>query len=87
MEAGYNAKTKCYEIQTFNKFRKHDQVFISYGHHDNQKLFLEYGFTIPGNIYNYHQFSWSKLVQIWVLLLFLRRPNRGCMVLVEPKMM
>ncbi|XP_041353980.1 SET domain-containing protein 4-like isoform X2 [Gigantopelta aegis] len=64
MEAGHNAKTRCYEIKTFNKFKKHDQVFISYGYHDNQKLFLEYGFTIPGNTHNVHQFSWTELCNL-----------------------
>ncbi|ESO87310.1 hypothetical protein LOTGIDRAFT_210687 [Lottia gigantea] len=48
-EAKFNTINQCYEITTGNIFRKYDQVFISYGPHDNHKLFLEYGFILPNN--------------------------------------
>ncbi|XP_053312824.1 SET domain-containing protein 4 [Spea bombifrons] len=49
VEAAFNAKSRCYEIRTKVRCRKHDQVFICYGPHDNQRLLLEYGFVAAGN--------------------------------------
>lgn len=57
MRAGLNTKTACYEIVTEDSFQAHDQVFISYGPHDNTTLFLFYGFTLPTNVYNSVFFS------------------------------
>lgn len=36
-----------YELKTLRGFRKYEQIFISYGSHDNVTLFCEYGFFIP----------------------------------------
>lgn len=49
MEAGFNNETGCYEIRTLDNYKKYDQVFISYGSHDNYHLLMEYGFTLPDN--------------------------------------
>lgn len=49
VEAGYNQESGCYEIHTGDMYRKHSQVFISYGNHDNHHLLVEYGFTLPDN--------------------------------------
>ena len=49
MKAGYNEDTQCYEIVTFDHYKKGEQVFINYGPHDNRTLLLEYGFFIPDN--------------------------------------
>lgn len=38
-----------FEIVTNNTYEPGDQVFISYGSHDNKKLFLEYGFVLADN--------------------------------------
>ncbi|XP_077539514.1 SET domain-containing protein 4 isoform X2 [Haemaphysalis longicornis] len=38
-----------FEIVTNNSYEPGDQVFISYGSHDNKKLFLEYGFVLADN--------------------------------------
>lgn len=38
-----------FEILTNNTYEPGDQVFISYGSHDNRKLFLEYGFVLADN--------------------------------------
>uniref|UniRef100_A0A6M2CSL2 Putative ribosomal n-lysine methyltransferase set11 n=1 Tax=Rhipicephalus microplus TaxID=6941 RepID=A0A6M2CSL2_RHIMP len=38
-----------FEIVTNNNYQPNEQVFISYGSHDNRKLLLEYGFVLPNN--------------------------------------
>ncbi|XP_018574007.1 SET domain-containing protein 4 [Anoplophora glabripennis] len=38
-----------YRLKTFTEYKRYDQIFISYGSHDNIKLLMEYGFFIPGN--------------------------------------
>ncbi|KAL6086467.1 hypothetical protein STEG23_002726, partial [Scotinomys teguina] len=45
VKAAFNEKTCCYEIRTASRSRKHQEVFICYGPHDNQRLLLEYGFV------------------------------------------
>uniref|UniRef100_G1T6K9 SET domain-containing protein 4 n=1 Tax=Oryctolagus cuniculus TaxID=9986 RepID=G1T6K9_RABIT len=49
VEAAFNEETRCYEIRTASRFRKHEEVFICYGPHDNQRLLLEYGFVSVRN--------------------------------------
>ncbi|KAM9319592.1 SET domain-containing protein 4 [Gastrophryne carolinensis] len=49
VEAAFNEERRCYEIRTKVQYRKYDQVFICYGHHDSQRLLLEYGFVAPNN--------------------------------------
>ncbi|XP_053395994.1 SET domain-containing protein 4-like [Mercenaria mercenaria] len=49
IKAGFNPVNKSYEIITNDTYKAYDQVFISYGCHGNQKLFLEYGFCVPDN--------------------------------------
>ncbi|KAK3096569.1 hypothetical protein FSP39_001386 [Pinctada imbricata] len=61
IEAGFNTKTKCYEIRTLDKYRKYEQVFISYGPHDNHHLLIEYGFTLPDNSYDTYELDFGKL--------------------------
>ncbi|XP_047731753.1 SET domain-containing protein 4 isoform X4 [Prionailurus viverrinus] len=51
VEAAFNEETRCYEIRTASSCRKHEEVFICYGPHDNQRLLLEYGFV---SIHNPH---------------------------------
>ncbi|KAF0360962.1 SET domain-containing protein [Gigaspora margarita] len=53
MKGEFNRVTQCYEITTFTPWKKGQQVFINYGPHDNFKLLLDYGFTIPNNPFNY----------------------------------
>lgn len=38
-----------YQLSTLNNYKKNDQIFISYGRHDNTTLFSEYGFYLPKN--------------------------------------
>ncbi|EHA98074.1 SET domain-containing protein 4 [Heterocephalus glaber] len=45
VKAAFNEETGCYEIRTASSCRKHEEVFICYGPHDNHRLLLEYGFV------------------------------------------
>ncbi|XP_003229810.2 SET domain-containing protein 4 isoform X1 [Anolis carolinensis] len=49
VKAGFNEKTKCYEITTVTQCHHYNEVFICYGPHDNQRLLLEYGFVSRDN--------------------------------------
>uniref|UniRef100_A0A8C6RJ47 SET domain-containing protein 4 n=4 Tax=Nannospalax galili TaxID=1026970 RepID=A0A8C6RJ47_NANGA len=49
VKAAFNEKTGCYEIRTASGCRKHEQVFICYGPHDDRQLLLEYGFISRHN--------------------------------------
>ena len=63
VSAGFNESSQNYEIRTFNHYKKHDQVFISYGQHDSHKLFIEYGFCVPGNSNDVYEFSYSEFIR------------------------
>ncbi|XP_021373659.1 SET domain-containing protein 4-like isoform X2 [Mizuhopecten yessoensis] len=62
--AAFNVNSNCYEIQTENTYRKYDQVFISYGNHDNAHLLVEYGFVLPNNPNDAVEFSFDSLLDI-----------------------
>ncbi|GFR61317.1 SET domain containing 4 [Elysia marginata] len=62
MTAYVNKKCDCYEILTGDVFNKYDQVFISYGAHDNSKLLINYGFVLPKNVHNTYVFSVEDLL-------------------------
>ncbi|XP_074181708.1 SET domain-containing protein 4 isoform X3 [Rhinolophus sinicus] len=49
VKAAFNEETRCYEIRTASRCRQHEEVFICYGPHDNQRLLLEYGFVSTRN--------------------------------------
>uniref|UniRef100_G3T8V8 SET domain containing 4 n=1 Tax=Loxodonta africana TaxID=9785 RepID=G3T8V8_LOXAF len=49
VKAAFNEKTRCYEIVAVSSCRKHEEVFICYGPHDNHRLLLEYGFVSTRN--------------------------------------
>lgn len=55
--AGFNKASQCYEICSKQSIKKYEQVFINYGAHDNQTLFLEYGFLTNKNMHDVVIFS------------------------------
>uniref|UniRef100_A0A0B6ZUH9 SET domain-containing protein n=2 Tax=Arion vulgaris TaxID=1028688 RepID=A0A0B6ZUH9_9EUPU len=61
MSAGINARTNCYDIVTLDTYKKHEQVFICYGAHDNVKLLINYGFTLQSNINNSYIFTLDEI--------------------------
>ena len=65
VKAGFNPESQCYEIRTLQPVGKYQQVFINYGPHDNIKLFLEYGFIVPGNIHSTVEFGIDYLLKFF----------------------
>jgi hypothetical protein len=52
--------------------RKYGEAFISYGAHNNSKLYTEYGFTIPDNPHDFFPVSLHSIRD------FLRQPHLSC---------
>ncbi|XP_076799281.1 SET domain-containing protein 4 isoform X2 [Arvicanthis niloticus] len=63
VKAAFNEKTRCYEIRTASRCRKHQEVFICYGPHDNHRLLLEYGFVSSQNPHACVPVSGERLVK------------------------
>ncbi|CAG9840926.1 unnamed protein product [Diabrotica balteata] len=65
-EANIRSDVNCltYELRTSAEHKRHDQIFISYGSHDNFKLLSEYGFFIPKNQYDVVRFSLREVIDI-----------------------
>lgn len=53
-----------YELRTLKGCRKHEQVFISYGAHDNVKLLCEYGFFVRGNKFDCVRFKLEEVLGV-----------------------
>ncbi|XP_071136518.1 SET domain-containing protein 4-like [Mytilus edulis] len=64
VEAAFNKNNNCFEIKTYNSFRKYDQVFISYGAHSNTHLLMEYGFILPDNPHDVYELDYDEIVRV-----------------------
>lgn len=54
-----------YELRTLSGYKKYEQIFISYGSHDNLKLLCEYGFFIPwGNRLDSIKFDTNEVLNV-----------------------
>ncbi|CAB3380945.1 Hypothetical predicted protein [Cloeon dipterum] len=53
-----------YQIKASKSFKKHDQVYISYGAHDNLTLCLEYGFIVAKNSHDRVIFSKEDILKV-----------------------
>lgn len=51
-----------YALTTLISYKKHQQIFISYGAHDNEKLFCEYGFFLRYNDLDCIRFDLEDIV-------------------------
>lgn len=76
VKAGFNKNSRCYEIRSSRKIKKHQQVFIDYGPHDNQKLFLEYGFITPRNPHNVVEFGFKLFSDLFYIRTVCIIPSR-----------
>ncbi|KRT79956.1 SET domain-containing protein [Oryctes borbonicus] len=69
-EANIKAELTCmdeswkYTLTTLNAYKKHQQIYISYGSHDNEKLFCEYGFFLSHNHLDHIQYSLEEIASI-----------------------
>lgn len=63
IKAGYNKDSNRYEIVTLDAYKPYEQVFISYGCHSNQKLFIEYGFCVPGNLLDDFEIHFEDVIR------------------------
>jgi len=60
VDAAFNKSSNCYEIKTHKSYKKYDQVFISYGPHNNIHLLLEYGFILSDNPHDVYEIDFGK---------------------------
>lgn len=87
ISAGLNPVTGSYDIITHTSYNKYDQVFISYGSHDNQKLLIDYGFTLHHNVNCSYVFSLDTLkTLIWRLCKTTGEWNRKLNIFHEAKL-
>ncbi|KAJ2392151.1 hypothetical protein H4S02_000945 [Coemansia sp. RSA 2611] len=60
----FDAKCRRFVIKTLRPYHKGDEVFISYGPHDNGFMLAEYGFVLPDN--PYCVLSLDHAVESWI---------------------
>lgn len=53
-----------YELVTETAYKKYEQIFISYGSHDNVKLLCEYGFFVPQNELDVVAFDMNEILRV-----------------------
>lgn len=58
-----------YQLTTLTGFKKYEQFFISYGAHSNDKLLMEYGFFIPGNVFDTIKITFNEILDVLKLSL------------------
>ncbi|XP_044762573.1 SET domain-containing protein 4 [Coccinella septempunctata] len=58
-----NSQGLFYQLSTLTNHKKYDQIFISYGRHDNTELFTEYGFYLPNNSNDKIRFKPSEILK------------------------
>ncbi|GAB1609203.1 SET domain-containing protein 4-like, partial [Argonauta hians] len=66
IDAQFDSASQCFQIVTWDRYQKYDQVFIKYGAHSNPQLLVEYGFTVPNNPHNFYEFSFDTITDFGV---------------------
>lgn len=56
-----------YRLKTLKSYKKHQQIFINYGAHNNNVLWNEYGFFLPNNPYDLVTFYWQEILSTTAL--------------------
>lgn len=64
IEGHFDSQNRQFVIKTNVPFCKGKEVFISYGPHDNEFMFAEYGFVLKDNPYQYLHLDFA--VDLWV---------------------
>jgi hypothetical protein len=63
VETRWNERDDGFEIITDCPYRAGEQVFINYGSHDNMKLAVYYGFTVPENALSEVKFNLDGIMK------------------------
>lgn len=53
-----------YCLITENNFETYEEIFISYGAHDNKKLLCQYGFILPENQFDTIEFDLKEIINV-----------------------
>lgn len=59
-----NGSAFVYELKTLTPYKKYEQIFISYGSHDNVKLLCEYGFFLTVNKLDRIRFNFEEVLEV-----------------------
>ncbi|VDM38576.1 unnamed protein product [Toxocara canis] len=54
----------CYKVIATRVVLEGDQLFVCYGGHSNGRLWIDYGFTLPENIYNKVNIDYDLLIAL-----------------------
>jgi len=60
----YDKFSGCYTVMAGTAVSIGQQIFVCYGGHDNAKLYIEYGFTLPDNVHNKVSLSTEEVIQL-----------------------
>ncbi|KAJ1954904.1 hypothetical protein GGI12_005686, partial [Dipsacomyces acuminosporus] len=59
----FDEKTRCFSIKTHRSYAKGQEVFITYGPHENGMMLAEYGFVLADN--PYQSLELDHAVELW----------------------
>ncbi|MFH4978684.1 hypothetical protein AB6A40_005393 [Gnathostoma spinigerum] len=62
--AFWDSVNSVYKLTAVHCISDDEEVYVCYGGHSNSKLWMEYGFTIPDNIYNKFPISYDLLFTV-----------------------
>uniref|UniRef100_A0AC35ESC1 SET domain-containing protein n=1 Tax=Panagrolaimus sp. PS1159 TaxID=55785 RepID=A0AC35ESC1_9BILA len=72
---GFDKYSQKYRVTVGDRMvMENEQLFVCYGPHDNGKLWVEYGFRLPNNIFNNISINFNLLLAIFPKINFIPRP-------------